>query len=165
MWVAAVAREMLKHGTANTYRHGCRCDECREYNTWRQRNWRAHGAKWNQPPEPLMKDLIGTAWMKDGACRGHNTDWWFNGKPSDTTYRLALKICANCPVRTTCLQWALQWPVQDLHGIWGGTSQRERVRITTEQRKAPTCPTTITLRTTGRISGERWTDSHKHSPD
>lgn len=38
----------------------------------------------------------------------------------------AKRICAACPVRRPCLEWAL---ANAEFGIWGGTSERERRRI------------------------------------
>jgi WhiB family redox-sensing transcriptional regulator len=37
------------------------------------------------------------------------------------------KICALCTVRTQCLEYAL---THDVEGIWGGTTQRERRKLT-----------------------------------
>jgi WhiB family redox-sensing transcriptional regulator len=66
-------------------------------------------------------------WMRDGLCvtqdlpvevffptRGQNVD-------------MAKAICAPCPVRTECLEYALDGG--EHFGIWGGTSERERRRI------------------------------------
>lgn len=36
----------------------------------------------------------------------------------------ARKICAGCPVRETCLEWAIENDIE--YGIWGGASVRER---------------------------------------
>jgi hypothetical protein len=35
----------------------------------------------------------------------------------------AKKACSMCPVREECLTWALH---RERHGIWGGTSEKER---------------------------------------
>jgi WhiB family redox-sensing transcriptional regulator len=40
---------------------------------------------------------------------------------------LARRVCAECPVRLECLEHALTRP--ELHGVWGGMSERERVRF------------------------------------
>jgi WhiB family redox-sensing transcriptional regulator len=40
---------------------------------------------------------------------------------------LALKICATCPVCRECLDYALEHHID--HGVWGGSSERERARI------------------------------------
>ena len=41
--------------------------------------------------------------------------------------RLAQQICAICPVKRACLAYALDNRMN--HGVWGGTSERERRRI------------------------------------
>lgn len=41
----------------------------------------------------------------------------------------AKKICAGCPNRIDCREWALSVPPRLLAGVWGGTSQRERVLL------------------------------------
>lgn len=35
----------------------------------------------------------------------------------------AKAVCARCPVRAGCLQWALE---HGEHGIWGGTTESDR---------------------------------------
>ncbi|MEU7074697.1 WhiB family transcriptional regulator [Streptomyces narbonensis] len=37
------------------------------------------------------------------------------------------EVCAVCPVRVQCLNWALTNDVR--HGVWGGLSDRERTRL------------------------------------
>jgi hypothetical protein len=41
-------------------------------------------------------------------------------EPADT----AVALCGRCPVSGACLAWALS--VGDCHGVWGGTTARER---------------------------------------
>lgn len=41
--------------------------------------------------------------------------------------RSALEVCNVCPVQMECLNYALNHNLN--HGIWGGASERERVRI------------------------------------
>jgi len=36
----------------------------------------------------------------------------------------AIELCRSCPVQGACLAWALE--AGDLHGVWGGTTARER---------------------------------------
>lgn len=68
-------------------------------------------------------------WMADAACRDMPVDQFFSpegetgqrrAQRSDT----AKKICARCPVRRACLEWALDTG-QDW-GVWGGTTEDER---------------------------------------
>jgi WhiB family redox-sensing transcriptional regulator len=47
----------------------------------------------------------------------------------------ARRICAGCEVRPECLAWALAQPEQ-LAGVWGGTTERERRTLRSELRTA-----------------------------
>jgi len=48
--------------------------------------------------------------------------------PSDGVgVEVAKRVCADCPVRNQCLEYALENRID--HGVWGGTSERERRRI------------------------------------
>lgn len=71
-----------------------------------------------------------TAWMAVGNCRLHPPATFF---PSDGVgVDRARKICANCPVTATCLEFALDERID--HGVWGGCSERERRRILKRRR-------------------------------
>lgn len=60
-------------------------------------------------------------WFSEAACRGM-TDVFF---PSDKEgLDLPQTICASCPVRDECLDYALNHHVD--YGVWGGTSERGR---------------------------------------
>jgi len=72
------------------------------------------------------------AWMARGKCREESPSLFF---PSDGVgVELARRICAECPVRTPCLEYALRNGID--HGVWGGTSERERRRIARRRRVA-----------------------------
>jgi WhiB family redox-sensing transcriptional regulator len=43
------------------------------------------------------------------------------------TSRVAKAICAKCPVRIECLNYAMRVRVRE--GIWGGASERDRRRL------------------------------------
>jgi WhiB family transcriptional regulator, redox-sensing transcriptional regulator len=43
------------------------------------------------------------------------------------TNSAAKAVCRSCPVRTSCLQWALDH--DERFGVWGGLSERERRRL------------------------------------
>jgi WhiB family redox-sensing transcriptional regulator len=77
-------------------------------------------------------DDTSTAWMATGLCREHPPATFF---PSDGVgVDRARKICAECPVLETCLEYALQHRIE--HGVWGGASERERRRILKRRRVA-----------------------------
>lgn len=64
-------------------------------------------------------------WMAQGLCAEKPPSLFF---PSDGVgVDVARKICAECPVKLTCLEYALDNRID--HGVWGGTSERERRRL------------------------------------
>jgi WhiB family redox-sensing transcriptional regulator len=72
----------------------------------------------------------GAAWMSRGACRAEDPELFF---PAERTSREALAlvsaakaVCYRCPVRSSCLSYALRTR-QD--GIWGGTTADERLAM------------------------------------
>ena len=70
------------------------------------------------------------AWMFEARCRGIDPAEFF---PSDGTgVETAQRVCAACPVRSECLEYALVNRIE--HGVWGGASERERRRILRRRR-------------------------------
>ncbi len=66
-----------------------------------------------------------TKWMAQGNCNNHPPETFF---PSDGVgVEVAKEICADCPVKEQCLEYALDHRVD--HGVWGGASERQRRRI------------------------------------
>ena len=66
-------------------------------------------------------------WMAHGACATTTIpDAWHpdTSEPTGPEARHALKICAGCPVRTECRDYALARPW--LTGIWGATTHQQR---------------------------------------
>jgi WhiB family transcriptional regulator, redox-sensing transcriptional regulator len=60
-------------------------------------------------------------WQDRAGCIGADHDVFFPLTPHDET--AAKAICAWCPVRTDCLEYAT---AHFLEGIWGGTTEDER---------------------------------------
>ena len=74
------------------------------------------------------------AWKKRAACRGSGVDVFFPEKRNgQTTARQARAICAGCPVRETCLDYALKH--HDHYGVWGGMTDRQRRREWSRRQK------------------------------
>lgn len=72
------------------------------------------------------------SWMAAAKCRNMRPEVFF---PSDGMgVEVARAICADCPVKSPCLEYALENRVD--HGVWGGTSERERRRIARRRRMA-----------------------------
>jgi WhiB family transcriptional regulator, redox-sensing transcriptional regulator len=73
---------------------------------------------------------VDTSWMTEGKCRELPPDIFF---PSDGVgVEVARRICADCPVKDACLEYALRCGIQ--HGVWGGASERERHRLARQRR-------------------------------
>jgi WhiB family redox-sensing transcriptional regulator len=71
-----------------------------------------------------------TEWMRSGRCREIQPATFF---PSDGVgVESARRICAECPVKEPCLEYALAYRID--HGVWGGCSERERRRILKRRR-------------------------------
>ncbi len=69
-------------------------------------------------------------WMQKGRCRDISPSIFF---PSDGVgVEVARSICADCPVKAPCLEYALKNKID--HGVWGGASERERRRIARRRR-------------------------------
>jgi len=75
-------------------------------------------------------------WVAQAACAGLSgpvaSALFFPSRGEPVTE--ARKVCAGCPVREQCLDFALRNGEQ--HGIWGGTSERERRRMRRAYRQA-----------------------------
>lgn len=66
-----------------------------------------------------------TSWMKKGRCAHLSPSIFF---PSDGVgVEAARRICVECSVKVQCLEYALANRID--HGVWGGTSERQRRRI------------------------------------
>jgi WhiB family redox-sensing transcriptional regulator len=78
-------------------------------------------------------------WMEFALCRGADPELWFPaGEPGSRGYeamaRRARGICADCPVRSACLDDALASGTDD--GIWGGLDPAERRALAARVRAA-----------------------------
>jgi WhiB family transcriptional regulator, redox-sensing transcriptional regulator len=65
------------------------------------------------------------AWMARGNCVGANIDIFFPERGEDAW--MAKEICDGCPVVDECLAYAFDQG--EHHGIWGGTTERQRRRM------------------------------------
>lgn len=66
-------------------------------------------------------------WRHQAACLDEDPELFFpigNTGPALLQVEEAKKVCARCPVRQECLDWALS-AGQD-YGVWGGMSEDER---------------------------------------
>jgi WhiB family transcriptional regulator, redox-sensing transcriptional regulator len=71
----------------------------------------------------LMLEYRVGSWIEDAACAGEDPDMFFPKR--DAPARAAKAVCAGCPVREACRDYAVRAPIM-LAGVWGGTTERER---------------------------------------
>jgi WhiB family transcriptional regulator, redox-sensing transcriptional regulator len=79
----------------------------------------------------------GANWRSSGACRSADPDLFFpiaSTGPTDKQIARAKTVCAGCPVRHECLEFALSH--EQTYGIWGGTTVEERQRDRRRRRRA-----------------------------
>lgn len=77
-----------------------------------------------------------TEWMAIGKCRDLPPETFF---PSDGVgVDRARKICAECSTKVQCLEYAMENHID--HGVWGGTSERERRRLARQRRRLSVFP-------------------------
>ena len=87
-----------------------------------------------------LEGALGTEWQQRGLCRASDSTVFFapahfEHKPEREAREAKAKvICAGCPVRAQCLDWALA--VREPHGVWGGYSESERKQILVGKRVA-----------------------------
>jgi WhiB family redox-sensing transcriptional regulator len=78
-------------------------------------------------PLPRYRDLAVPArfaarWRLQAACHGTDLNLFYPERGE--TAGPARQVCARCPVRQPCLEYALSNRIT--HGIWGGLTERER---------------------------------------
>lgn len=66
-----------------------------------------------------------SAWADQAACRGTDPDVFFpeRGDRGQRPAAEARRLCASCPVRVECLDYAIQ--AKERWGIWGGLTATE----------------------------------------
>ena len=82
-----------------------------------------------------MKDKDRSWIGADCGCNGLHPKYWHPESSEDSVgaYEIARPICATCPLQVRCLEYALANNID--HGMWGGTTPRERRRIRRNRRK------------------------------
>lgn len=89
--------------------------------------------KWSRPSVDALM------WTDDAVCRGIDTELFFpeKGGEAPMIVKRAKEICNSCPVQVECLEFALtiETAGAQRHGVWGGTTARERDRIRAQRRE------------------------------
>lgn len=70
----------------------------------------------------ILSIPAGPAWLDQAVCAQTDPDAFFPEKGGSA--RPAKAVCAVCPVRAECLEYALEH--DERHGVWGGLSERDR---------------------------------------
>lgn len=87
-----------------------------------------------------------TTWMAEAACRGKDTALFYPASGDHASAERAKAVCAGCPVREACLDYAVV--NADPFGIWGGLAESGRRRLRrvrrieapeTAKRRCPGC--------------------------
>jgi hypothetical protein len=95
-----------------------------------------------QPPPLGSNEDSDYAWMDDANCK-NRTEKMFPKEHKDITYIVdARAICSECIVKGQCLEYALEFPSADMHGVWAGLTSRQ---LAAEQRRRGLLPKRPTL--------------------
>jgi hypothetical protein len=80
--------------------------------------------------------------MDDANCK-NQTHLMFPKEHKDITYiQQARALCEACTVKTECLEYALEYPPADMHGVWAEMTSRQ---LAAEQKRRGIKPTRPTL--------------------
>lgn len=128
-----------RHGTVYGYQHHrCRCDDCcivaSDYR--HKYNNRPEVIERNTRPVTIdtLVDLFNTkdrAFMARGACVGVAPGLMFPTRGQSCTEAKA--VCKGCEVKVECLAYALAH--NERFGVWGQTTERQRRRMRSSQRR------------------------------
>ncbi|MGH9189850.1 MAG: WhiB family transcriptional regulator [Acidimicrobiales bacterium] len=81
----------------------------------------------------MSSQRVGDLWQNQAACKGPQAAVFFPPSRTerkddrDARERRAKSICASCPVRVACLDYAVR--IREPHGIWGGLNESERRQL------------------------------------
>jgi WhiB family redox-sensing transcriptional regulator len=79
-------------------------------------------------------------WQWRAACRGEDSALFFAPNHLETRDDKVVResraktICAGCPVRVDCLEYAVR--IREPHGIWGGLNELERRLLIRERQRS-----------------------------
>jgi WhiB family transcriptional regulator, redox-sensing transcriptional regulator len=76
---------------------------------------------------------MNTSWREFARCRGVDPEVFYPVSDDEEAADEAKAICALCPVREPCLEFALS--TREKNGVWGGLTERERRRVLRRRRK------------------------------
>ena len=86
------------------------------------------------PPQSLAQVPLDSKWhwQELGLCRGADPLLFFHtqnerGSSRSRRDQLAKRVCASCPVRLECADYAIR--AREPNGVWGGLSEEDREGI------------------------------------
>lgn len=79
---------------------------------------------------PRPRPFLEVDWSDRAACAGMDQRIFYLERGYSS--KEAREICGRCPVRSECLEYALE--NKESFGLWGGTSERERRAMRRERR-------------------------------
>lgn len=86
-------------------------------------------------PWPNIVGVMPGDWVDDAVCDTGTAETFFpTSGENQTTVKHAKWICAGCPVRTECLDFAIENNIRD--GVWGMATPNEREALRKLRRRA-----------------------------
>jgi WhiB family redox-sensing transcriptional regulator len=92
-------------------------------------------------------------WRHRAACLGEDPELFFpigTSGPALTDLADAQRVCATCPVRDRCLQWAVDHNVD--HGVWGGLGEDQRKYLRRRSARCRKGPPVATVSSARRVN-------------
>ena len=87
-------------------------------------------ASWQVGIPESGQDAQASSRRYQARCADQDPDLFFpvgTGGPAARQALRAKAVCAQCPVRSECLAWAID--THQPHGVWGGLDEQERERL------------------------------------
>lgn len=84
-------------------------------------------------PNLYVRPFVEPPDWTSAACAGMDTNLFFVAQGQSSTDARA--ICNTCPIKQACLEYALSH--NDVHGIWGGATERQRRQMRSAKPTAP----------------------------
>lgn len=72
------------------------------------------------------------AWQDQGRCKGMPVNIFYPEKVGAANAVEAKRICAGCPIRLACQEYAL---THREAGVWGGLTEQERIAMIAARRR------------------------------
>jgi WhiB family redox-sensing transcriptional regulator len=96
----------------------------------------SHGPPGIPGSRAITNDSTQMTWRSNAACLGSDPDLFFITHPGRRggvalgITKPAMRLCSRCPVTGECLSYAMATPEGKDFGIWGGMTERLRLRRT-----------------------------------